>query len=204
MTYLIFDFDGVLGDTQHQVINHLVRNGDCNTREEALVHNIAHFSRKPPITRDSKPTPEKLQKDTEWIRGNGQHIANEGCKLFEAFIENVKSLPETCCAVVSTGSELYVRDACIATGIPFTHILAFEDHHSKEEKVELICKDWDIKPAEAYYVTDSLADVYELSELMGVDRMIGCSWGFVGYDILCTVLPPSQVMREQTDVIPVQ
>lgn len=67
---------------------------------------------------------------------------------------------------MSSGSEEYVQPALIRSGLEPTHVLCFEDHHSKEEKIELICKDRGVNIQDVYYITDSLADVYELKDFL--------------------------------------
>jgi phosphoserine phosphatase len=50
--------------------------------------------------------------------------------------------------------------------------LAFEDHHSKEEKIEQICRDRGVDVSEVYYFTDTKADVYELQDMIAKNKLI--------------------------------
>lgn len=54
--------------------------------------------------------------------------------------------------------------------------------------------------SEVIYVTDTLADVYELETMMPRKHIIGCAWGYCGYAILREELPKEQVLREPTDI----
>ena len=54
--------------------------------------------------------------------------------IFIEISENINSKHK---AVVSSGSQLYVIPSVAQTNINPTHILAFENHHSKEEKIQI-------------------------------------------------------------------
>ena len=69
-----------------------------------------------------------------------------------------------------------------------------------KKKLEQICKDWNIDISEAYYFTDTQTDVKELRDIMDPGKIIGCAWGYQGYDKLLEVLPASQILREFSDI----
>jgi HAD superfamily hydrolase (TIGR01549 family) len=198
--YLIFDFDGVLGNTWTESNEVKVTMGDSPTVEDAAQVTMKHFDRKPSAIRNHTLTAEQLQKKQEWITTFGKHLSETDFGLFKGFIAELKKIKNAKFAVVSSGSSQYVLPALKKAGLKFTHILAYEDHYSKEEKVEKVCKDWGITPKEAYYFTDTKADILELEELMGRDRMIGCAWGWHGYDKLRELLPEKMVMKEFKDI----
>ncbi len=200
MNYFIFDFDGVLADTFEPIVKNSVMRGETKDEEEARTRITAYFSREPEHSRKAAPTPERLKEMYDWNVMAGTHLLERGFSMFDDFIEKVKTVPNLRAAVVSSGSQNYVIPRALGTGIPFTHILGFEDHHSKEEKIELICRDWGIEPTQIYYFTDALVDVYELRDLLGAGRVIGCAWGFCGYDILRKELPDMQILKEPSDI----
>jgi leucyl-tRNA synthetase/phosphoglycolate phosphatase-like HAD superfamily hydrolase len=198
--YLIFDFDGVLGDTW-DVMNHAkVKMGEASTVEEAGQRALEHFSRKPFDARSENQTPEQRQKRQDWIRTFGNHLVQSEFGLFDVFIKQLKKIKNVKLAVVSSGSAQYILPAIKKSGLKFTHILAHEDHHSKEEKVEKVCRDWGISVKDPYYFTDTKADIYELEGIMGRERIIGCSWGYHGYDGLNELLPDKQILRHFNDI----
>ena len=94
-------------------------------------------------------------------------------------------------AIVSSGSKLYVKDKADSSDLDFTHILTFEDNPLKEEKVEMMRRDWNVDIKDIHYFTDTKTDVIELKEMLG-DRIIGCSWGYNGYFGLLEVLPEEE------------
>jgi len=198
--YLIFDFDGVLGDTYEASIVTRLKMGDVKNREEAVESINQYFSRKPNHTRGHNLSEEEVKKNLEWTQKFGEHMAKINFPLFDEFVGLVKNIPNTKIAVISAGSGLYMRERSQQTGLNPTHVLSFEDHHSKEEKIEMVCKDWGIKVSDVYYFTDSKADVYELENFMDRKKLIGCAWGYCGYDALRELLPEDQVLKESTDI----
>jgi len=175
MPNLIFDFDGVIGDTYEATIQAHLRIGVIKDREMAISEMNRYFSSKPNHSRDHDLTPEEMQKQYDWISQFGKHVVDIGFELFTDFVTEIEKLKTSNMAVVSSGSQQYVLPALAKTEIRFSHILAYENHHSKEEKIETICRDWGVNESEVNYFTDSLADVYELNKLISPDKLIGVS-----------------------------
>ncbi len=197
--YLIFDFDGVMGDTIEEGVK-VNMALDSITEEEARkqIHN--YFSRKPDHAKGHNLTEDQLEKRVDWIKRYGEEMLKLNPPLFEKFIEAVKNLSNTKIAIISAGSGLYIKNRIPETGLNPTHILTYEDHHSKEEKIEQVCKDWGISMQDVYYFTDTKADVYELENCLDRKKIIGCAWGYGGYDGLRELLPENQVLKEFTDI----
>ncbi len=198
--YLIFDFDGVIGDTWEASIQARLKMGDVKTREEAVEEMNKYFSRKPNHVRGHNLSEEAVKKNLDWTRRFGEEMAKINFPLFAVFVEQIKNISNAKIAVISAGSGLYMRERSYQTGLNPTHVLSFEDHHSKEEKIEQVCKDWGIKVDEVYYFTDSKADVYELENFMDRKKLIGCAWGYCGYDALRELLPEEQILKEPKDI----
>lgn len=107
MRYLIFDFDGVLGDTYNPRMEILLENGD-KSKEEILRETDQYFS-KSNHTRDLKLSKEFLNERQEWISKFGKLLHEKGFNLFVDFIEELKKIKDAKMAVVSSGSEIYVK-----------------------------------------------------------------------------------------------
>lgn len=197
---LIFDFDGVLGDTYQAGLNAKMKMGKYKTREEAITATERYFTNKPNHTRNHTLTPEELQRSYDWTREYGQLLHEVGFGLFESFIAEIEKLTDVNIAIVSTGSQIYVLPAITKTDLDFTHILAYEDHHSKEEKIELVCRDWGVALDEVYYFTDTLADVYELRNLLHKDKLIGVTWGYCTKEQLLSELPPRNILNSPEEL----
>lgn len=198
--YLIFDFDGVLGDTWKVMLQAKVDMGDTDNLEDATRSAIEWFSGTSDHTRDLNRTPEQIKRRDEWNATFGKLMSQSKFSLFDGFIKELKKLKNAKFAVVSSGSAQYVIPALKNCGIKFSHILAYEDHHSKEEKVEQICKEWGIDIKDAYYFTDTNQDVYELNKIMNPKRIIGCAWGYLGFDRLKKAILEHLILKKFEDL----
>ncbi|OHA16831.1 MAG: hypothetical protein A3C79_00685 [Candidatus Taylorbacteria bacterium RIFCSPHIGHO2_02_FULL_45_28] len=198
--YFIFDFDGVLGNTWDIMNSAKVRMGDAETIDEAAKDSLSHFDKKPIDARNHFLTPEQRKERQEWITTFGKHLSESNFGLFDEFIKELKKIKNVKLAVASSGSAQYVLPALKKSGLKFTHILAYEDHHSKEEKVERICEDWGIDIKNAYYFTDTKADILELENIMDRKQIVGCAWGYHGYDRLKELLPEKNILLHPKDI----
>jgi phosphoglycolate phosphatase-like HAD superfamily hydrolase len=197
MHYLIFDFDGVLGDTLHDT--KMVKTKIENiSYEQASDDILAHFS-KPSHSKSDDPTAEKLVEVLKWSHNFGYLLSKTDFPIFTGFIDEIKKIKDFKSAIVSSGSKVYI-DRVKNLGVDFTHILDVFDHHSKEEKIKTICADWSADINDVYYFTDTQSDVIELRNVMNPTKIIGCSWGFQGYDKLLEVLPKEQILNEFKDI----
>lgn len=197
--YLIFDFDGVIGDTL-SVTTAATAHVDGISLDAAAASNLKYASEKPNHTRDHSLSQQQLQAIYKWTSDFGQFVHESQFALFDDFVHIIEDLWTTYKAIVSSGSQRYVLPALADTKINPTHILAYENHHSKEEKIETICADWGVTPADVYYFTDTLADVYELQTIITKEHLIGVSWGFCGYDLLARELEDAFILKKPQDI----
>ncbi len=199
MQYLIFDFDGVIGDTRQASAEATAKVNGVDVAT-ALRTNLEYASKKPNHTRDHTLSEAELHSIYEWTVRFGEHMKESNFALFEAFVAEIVALSTPYKAIVSSGSQRYVIPAVEQTLINPTHILAYEDHHSKEEKIELICTDWGVTQSEVFYFTDTLADVYELQGFIHPSRLIGVGWGYCGKAALQMVLEDAYILDEPSDI----
>lgn len=198
--YLIFDFDGVIGDTYEASIAAHIRYGSRPTRTEAIAEMNEYFNKKPNHTRNHSMTEAEMAATGKWTTEFGQIMHDIGFGLFDEFVAAIEATHTPYKAVVSSGSQNYVAPALAKTNINPTHILAFENHHSKEEKIELVCREWGVPVTEVFYFTDSLADVYELENFITPGKLIGVAWGFSGKENLLKELPEEFILNTPTDL----
>lgn len=198
--YLIFDFDGVLGNTFEAVLQAHVAMGQSADIEEARRSVMEYASKRPHHARGHTLTAEEMEAERDWTRRFGSTMSQTAIELFDSFIKEIEKLENTQIAIVSSGSELYVKPAAERTALAFSHVLTFEHSPSKEEKIEAICKDWGISVKDAYYFADTKADVYELSDLISPGKLIGCGWGFSGKEELESLLPREAILENPSDI----
>lgn len=201
MHNLILDFDGVLGNTYEAGIDVRMKLNNIPTREAAIIDLENYFTKIPNHTRNHTLSDEELKKQYSWVSQYGELLHQKGFPLFEDFLAVLSTLTNTRKAVVSSGSQLYVLPALINTDLEFTHILAYEDHHSKEEKIELVCKDWGVQISDVFYFTDTLADVYELKNFISPDKLLGVSWGYCTKEQLLQELPVTSILNTPEDLL---
>lgn len=192
--------DGVLSDSWDNSIDGLIPTRlHGNTREEVLKSHMQYCLRKPIHARNGTMTPERKLKISEALDTLCDYLNTTDTPLFDEFIQEIQKIDGRF-AVVSANGGRYVYKQAQRIALQFSHVLAWENSSSKEEKIELICKDWNIPVSEVIYVTDTLADVYELETIMPRTHIIGCAWGYCGYTILREELPKTQILRNPKDI----
>lgn len=194
--YVIFDFDGVIGDTYDSLILSKMKLFS-EDRDYTEKQTREYFSRKPNHIRGAAQ--EDIDSASNFTELFGKEMATKEFGLFEKFVEEITSNTNLQYAIVSAGSKQYILPALEKSKLSPTHILCYEDHHSKEEKIENIVKDWNVDLSEISYVTDTLSDVYELGDFIGIKNIFGCAWGYQGKDELKTELPESQILDDFLD-----
>ncbi len=199
--YLIFDFDGVIGDTLEDFAEIVHRDLAKNMTVEEIKQEwfIGHHL-SPKYKRGNVYTKEDAQDSLRKRQELGEKILSRGPRLFDEFVEQLLEFDNVKMAVVSSGSGNYIKPFTAKTGLPFTHILAAEDDLSKENKVEKVCKDWGVSPKKVYFFTDTKSDVLELWEILDARKIFGCSWGWHGYDRLREVLPDERILKEFDEI----
>lgn len=202
--YFIFDFDGVLGDTWEGTV---VGRQQINNEQHLSFAEVAElvkakFFKKWDTNRNDTPSPERIAVVGDWIARHGEHVArHQKTGLFTEFVEVIRNYTDLAqMAVVSSGARVYLGPLCEKSGLPFTHVLTYEDHHSKEEKVEQVCREWGVPLEEVYYFTDTLSDVYELETILPKAHIIGVDWGFLGGEALMQELPKEQILWKPQDL----
>lgn len=195
--YLVFDFDGVLGDTYDARMEVFIEMG--KTKEEVIEHTEKYFT-KSTHTRDLNLNQETISSIKDWTIRFGTSLNQKGFNLFNGFIEELKKVKNAKMAVVSSGSAIYIKPKLEKIGLEFSSIMTMEDHHSKEEKVEQICKDWNILVKDAYFFTDTVSDVKELSNIMDKNKIYGCAWGYQDFKKLSTVLDEKNILNRFNDI----
>jgi len=198
--YLLFDFDGVIGNTWDVFLEALIHNDEFKTKEEAVAAVNTYFANKPNHSKAHSLSKEELHKMSQQRIATGTFINENGFELFDDFVKEIEKFETKHKAIVSTGSLVYLEPALARTNIRPTHILGFEDHHSKEEKINQICNDWKCNIEDVYYFTDSLADVLELKDHIAKDKLIGVSWGFCSKEQLLSELAEECILDTAADM----
>jgi len=200
MKYLIFDFDGVLGDTYELNLESRIRMGDAKDRADSIRQMQEYFSAKPHHVRGDHFTSEHKKNHDDWSHRYAVEASKIKYEMFNIFIREIKKIKNAKIAVVSAGFDLYSKGPLEKSGLMYTHFLAGNHDHSKENKIEQVCKDWGVDVKDVYYFTDTQADIYELENLLDRKKIIGCAWGYQGEQKLQEVLPDNQILKSFGDI----
>jgi small GTP-binding protein len=196
--HLIFDFDGVIGDTEKAVIKSLQEKHNLSSAD-AKKWNINYFSSTQHSSRDEVDEDNVKQSYQQRHNILIKHIASEG-GLFDKFLDNILQIPDTRLAIVTSNYKSVVKDLLGEKAKKFDLILDLDDSLSKEVKIAKVCKKWKVDRSKVYYFTDTISDVIELREYMDARKIVGCSWGFLGKKLLLTVLPNKQILNDFDDI----
>ena len=196
--YFIFDSDGVLWDTFEDVIQAKI----AMWEEENNARNstIQYASKKPHHSKNHTLSHEQIKEYDDWMFQFGEIMATKNIKLFEEFIKNIQKIDPAKIAIVSSGSNKLINKYIWNMWLNFTHVLCHEDHHSKEEKIDLVCKDWWINYKDVYYFTDTLADYYELKDFLDSNKIIWCAWWYLWAEKLETEIKKSNILYHFDDI----
>jgi leucyl-tRNA synthetase/phosphoserine phosphatase len=199
--YLIFDFDGVLGDTREENIAARIAMGDAKDYAESEAMMLGYFSERPWHHRGNDITDEHNAHHDDWTYRYAVEVMKmKKFKMFDRFVREIKKIPSAKTAIVSAGHEMYSKHRVKEAGIKYTHFLAGNHDSSKENKIERIAKAWGVDVKDIYYFTDSLADVYELEGILDRKKIIGCAWGYLGEEKLKEGLPDNQILKNFKDI----
>lgn len=197
--HLIFDFDGVIANTQTTSAKATALVNDISF-EEGWTENLRYASNKPNHARGHTLSEAEVNQIYEWTNQFGNHMRRLSFELFDEFVSEIETLDIEHKAIVSSGSEQYIVPAISKTTIKPTHVLGYESHHSKEEKIELIARDWGVSLDNVYYFTDTIADVLELKDMLHGDHLIGVSWGYCGLELLSSVLDSKRILKNPSQL----
>lgn len=202
MRHIIFDHDGVIADSWDGLNSAFAELGLFgNTIEEIVKHQVEYSNNKPTHVRGGTMPEDVARRITKEMNDAfAIMIRDNSYKLFNEFVDEIKRLNDAKIALVSSNSSEHIKHCLKISKLPFTHALSFEDSTSKEEKIERIAKDWGVDIDDLFYVTDTLADVYELETFMPKKNIVGVAWGYCGYETLAKELPPDQILKEFKDI----
>lgn len=199
---LIFDFNGVLADTLVTASKAYKEIFDSPKSIEEIQQEIfiGHHKEAFLAKIHSKNDPVEIKERTNFIHSTNAKMSEIGFGMFHAMFDEMRNIPEARFAIVSTATEKMIRNAVVNCGIKFDMILGCDTSLSKEVKVQMVLDMWEIPAEESYYITDTVSDVIELQDMLGINRIIGCSWGWHGFEMLKTVLPIEQIMDEPYEI----
>jgi phosphoglycolate phosphatase len=175
--FVLFDFDGVIADTFH--IGHSVAQKICSyiTESEYRKYHEENIIEKIRIVR-AQDHGDRCDHALDWL---GEYLPafNDHAHAFEGMPEVLKEFAQTYTLnIVSSSQEEPIEHFLKKYGVSgaIQGIYGLHTATRKDEKFKTIFAKYAIEPSEAIFITDTLGDINEASN---VDlRSIGVTWGF--------------------------
>lgn len=197
--YLVFDFDGVIGDTREATLKNYFALNMVKTREEAEERLTEWFDKKIDHL-DGEISDETRKYRIKRCVEFGEMMKNQNIKIFNNFVKEIKKIKNAKIAFISSGSSAYVLPAIKSTGLKYTHCITGEVGVSKLEEIKKICEAWKISLNEVHYFTDANSDYYQLDKDLDTSKIIGCAWGFLGEEKLLKVFKKNSILKNFKDI----
>jgi len=197
--YLVFDFDGVIGDTEDALLKNYVALGIASDIEDAKIKKITFFNR----YIDSVETELTAEEKKRRLLGSLNFDTSKetfGGTLFKDFIKEINKIRNAKIAIVSGAHGIRIKKVLKKIGLKIDIVLCSEDSHSKITNIKSVCSKWGVGTDDVYYFTDANCDVYELRSTIHQKKIIGCSWGYLGYNELKKTLPENQILKNPKDI----
>ena len=168
---IIFDFDGVLADTWNTSIGICRELNIDFTIDDFKDHHNGNVFEKPKLEFSKKQADEFFSAYEEKASGN---------KLFSLQPELKKLNREYKMCVISSSRETAIKKYFVLGEMDryFERIFGVETDKSKLKKFRKLFQDYNLKPKECVFVTDTLGDLIE-GKKAGV-KTLAVTWGYHG------------------------
>jgi phosphoglycolate phosphatase-like HAD superfamily hydrolase len=199
MRYIVFDFDGVIGDTrqilldffdQSNAVKTLMREKGFDNPEEYLIY----------AQLNKKNTQELVAHDGAELVN---YIHSKGTlPIYSEMTAILKELAtDSRMAIVSSNSKALIEQSLGELVTVFDTIFGFEDSRDKLQKTQALEQFWNITPVQVYFLTDTVGDLLELQEHLPAKNLIGCGWGLHGHQLLSSVLAEEQIIDHPSQIV---
>jgi phosphoglycolate phosphatase-like HAD superfamily hydrolase len=206
MNKIIFDFDGPIGDTWELLIEYTALKKGMSYKE-AKEDQLKYFMTPKHSNQIVLTEIEKINKN-EFLDGFVEFIKSKYNKekaivpIFEEFINNIRKLNQKEFGIISSGTINYILPSICQYLDLFPFIQTFENHQSKINKIEELKKYFNYDDnVNLIYITDTLSDVIELENYLGLDNIYGVIWGVHEESILKQKLKSSKILRNYEDIL---
>jgi phosphoglycolate phosphatase-like HAD superfamily hydrolase len=196
--HLIFDFDGVLADTlkpgakayqkfynDPRTVSQIIKEVFIKACEHSHI-----------LGENNSNSQEEIQKQIQLALDLGKGIIEEDFEMFQGLVDEINKLRFAKLAIVSSGNEDMIDVGIKKTNLKFDYAFGCQSGPSKAHKIQTICDNWGIDISEVFYFTDTQADIKELSDVIAPGNLIGCAWGWQGYEPLRELLDSHLVLEE--------
>ncbi len=207
MYNIFLDFDGVIADTIKQHATAFKEIAGLDIRVEDIISMQFRKEEYGPNATKTKLITDDLYQDYESFKNlttkQCEMVMKMDFELFTDFVDVVSNIRSKKIAIITNSSRAIIDFALTKLavhGLKIDTISTIEDGASKTTRMQAICKDWNVKPSEVYFVTDTTYDVKEAQGLFEDDKIIGVAWGYHPYQKLNTLLPAGQILIEPDEL----
>ncbi len=187
MESLIFDFDGVIGNTFEPFAEYYARIGrvSLETARKRLILNG--------MNNHHETFVNKLILSV-YYRGFRKFLKTKGDLLFEDRLADILRLPNPK-AILTRNVSVICKDLLGDKAKEFKYIFGRDSSHSKLLGLQKICTDPQFPMDKCMFFTDTVGDVEEISKILDTKQIYGVDWGFHGRELLEKVLPKERVLN---------
>jgi phosphoglycolate phosphatase-like HAD superfamily hydrolase len=193
MRSIVFDFDGVLADTFEvyaQFLSKVLRKDMDSARK--FLHGRSLLNRSPNFF-------EKLLKAL-FLPSFRRHIRSRKDLLFTYRFTEILELP---CpkAILSRSDSRVVHDLLSDLKQKFEIILGHNDVSTKILGLQYILLNPNFKLEEIIFITDTVGDILEVSQLLDMSQIFAVDWGYDSREELLKHLPADRVISDFAKII---
>lgn len=207
--YIIFDFDGVLGNTKPLLIRFI---------KEMVIKDpeFKHFSKSELV--DLEKT---LSEHFSVKKGDSQFQLTPLVHAFKTWIleskinqisvfssvfETISTFKNCKFAIVTDNATDIVQKALLPIlekypQIKFEHILTLEDGLDKNKKIQTVCKNWNIKTTDSIYITDTIRDQKEITGTVLKENIFCTTFGYCLPSTVFNHFPFQNIIQTGDDLL---
>lgn len=214
LDYLIFDFDGVIGDTfeetvkynykKYQAGEHVILKDKGKLSLEEFKELFLSYFDSPKHSRDKNIDKNESDSIVGVVKDIWEElIQNQDIKIFSEFFDEITQIPNARLAIVTSGYAKLIAKLIVREGKNphiFDYILGIEHDISKENKIDTIAANWEVSLSNIKYFTDTKSDIIELDKFLDNANVFGTAWGWHGEKKLLELIPEHQLLREFKDI----
>ncbi len=187
MNNFVFDFDGVLGNTFAPLVKYLAK--ATFRSEESTKKRITNYM----MSNHKENFIESFIKN--WASIGFERFLDKGKfdLIFSQHLEEIKDLPGKKAILTNNYSSLCKKLLGPQSDM-FDVILGDKEANTKVAGLHLLFNEYGFEKENTVFVTDTVGDVVEASEILSKNQIYGATWGYHSKKLLQTVLPESQLL----------
>jgi phosphoglycolate phosphatase-like HAD superfamily hydrolase len=183
----IFDFDGVLANTFDRYVETL-QTFLLMSKESAQQKVIEHS-----YTNRHKTGMSNMMRSL--VKRYQKFVIPHTSLLFQARVDEIHHIHGKK-AILSRNDATFIREALGKYRDLFDSILGFDEAPTKVQGILDLKKSAGWEKSEVVFFTDTIGDIKEVKEVLDVQHIYACDWGFNSREILLGEIPAGQIISD--------